>query len=167
MGNHLKKAASGHLMKTTAGHLVDDCPCYTCAELAALTNWQADDYGLVGYNDGDLSACAGCMDDEGLLIAWDGKFTNAVDIWPGCWKVVSGGAWVSIDGKVLRTLRTWVGYSELTCAWELQIECYIGIFPPYNCSIWEGVKVVGTTPVGTYTRTAGNDLTPTLDIEVV
>ena len=106
---------------------------------------------IVGYSDGDLTACPACLNNAGS--AWDGTFERIAV----CeWDAVSGN---SISGKsFIGGIFTSVGFSA--GQWNLLISCYI-----YgNDVIWQGVKTTGSNPTGIYTRVSGCDTTPTLTI---
>ncbi len=113
------------------------------------------EYRIAGYVDGDLVACAECLDDTNA--PWDGIFGYISSCY---WEIDVGGSYSSIDGKLLDLPGE--NYMQLNpgVAWEIKISCYSAV-------VWQGVKTSGDDPTGTYTRTGGCDVTPSIVIEAV
>ena len=161
--SHLKFSEAKHLLRSTAGHLVLDCesaadPCAPdCAELA--TAYTIADVEL-------LVGCASCL--TSAAAAWDGVIEQVGDTCQ--WNLNS---LVSIAGRLpsyalgvgggcpedesINGVGIWFNTDD--CRWELAITCRTSTTYPV---IWAGVKTVGASPAGEYTRVCGCDETETL-----
>jgi len=144
----------------------DDCPC-DATEWSNLVNNGTPCHGLVqeyrisGYSDGDLEAHAYCNNSEAP--GWTGNFkaTSQTFILRCVWDRNFEPA-VSIDGKVLYVTYGARIYLSNGVGWIMNISCY-GT-DPYPPHLWDGIKSFGATPVGTYSRTGGYNLTTSLEV---
>lgn len=110
--------------------------------------------GISGYNDtmfvSALIACSGLR--SGGVAAWNGQFFHG----GGCGFAPPNLPFSLIIGRELNLTFTRITFSGGT--WTLQVYGYIGAT---DRDIWTGTKVVGDSPVGTYTRASGCATLPT------
>ena len=120
-------------------------------------------YGIVGYSDDFFSLCWACASSSDP--AWDGSFIAAgADLeWDAtCCTWLSPDGPLSIHAKKLSqgyTYVEWDGYGY----WRAQIVC-IRSGPVGGTLIWEGTKIGGNSPAGTFTRTQGCDTHPSITL---
>ena len=142
--SHLLRTGT-HLTKLPNGHLALDIDGYGCDEDDADLNAT---YALAGYTDGDLTACASCLNSGAA--GWNGVFTREDAPEQSCQYTVQAGAARSISGKVLtQGYITTVYWYQPNCWWLLRIECQ-GSGP--GTDVWLGTKSFGNTPAGIYTE---------------
>ena len=123
-------------------------------------------YKISGYTDGMISFHPGCTNETGPPV-WNGDFealTNNVCVW----RAIGTFFWTSADGKALLINTGGVNYTVIRLSggnWYVDIYCSGPTCgPTTKCLMWRGVKSVGDTPVGIYTRIDGYDTTATINI---
>ena len=140
---------------TEDGSIAGECCCSEPVEPASCTPGEfTGTYRLVGYSDGDLTACSVCVDDTST--PWDGTIPYEFSC---TWGNYSWPA--SISGKEFAF--AYINFA--TDRWLLQISCANDNSDPEF--IWLGEKLTGDNPAGTYNRTSGCDNTSTLEIEAI
>jgi hypothetical protein len=159
MTDHIKHASSGHLLHNDSGHLVHACdevaaPCLCPANLA---NSYAIDATL-------LEACTGCIGGNcTTTVTWDGTFQlYSVCNWIGLNATDTSwtpGQCLQIDGKNLSL--TQLKLDPYECQWVLTIICFS---EDSDNVLWHGVKTIGSTPAGTYTKLQGCVNLSTFDV---
>lgn len=121
------------------------------------------EYRLVEYVDGDLVACAGCTNATTEPV-WDATFVNGAGAphTSTCYYIPD--VFAKINGKRLDISGTIIELLDAgleTCRYRMTIKCV-------GATIWQGEKNPGgCDPRGTFTRTAGCDTTPSLEVEYV
>jgi hypothetical protein len=114
------------------------------------------EYQMVGYENGDIQPCEGCIANFGLCTYWQGR-------WGG-------------NGCAFRPLGNCIGFGivgldygngELLLItseprhWRLEIRCF------GQQLLWGGAKYYGNDPAGTYTRTGGCAAEPISSFQLV
>jgi len=147
-----RDAISGELRMDVQGDLIQECGPSSCP------SGLASSYGFPDYSDGDLQAC----DDElcsylSYGTPWDGTFDLASDcVWEGNTEL--------IDGRFIGTAKPilYLDTSLVCPRWDIIVYC--ALYPDATSIIWRGVKYLGNTPIGVYTRIDGCDITTAMSV---
>jgi hypothetical protein len=126
---------------------VDDCEDSACVAgcVGDDSEW---DYVIDGYEFGDVStaSCGGCAvnpDTGEWLGTWHGDPNGCV------WKPTGGRL---DNGHLVSSGNSTISF--VTDRWVMIIQCSAGTIA------WQGDKLTGTSPAGTYSRTGGCSATP-------